>query len=292
MTDGLALVQTVDFIGPVVDDPYVFGQIAAANSLSDVYAMGGRPLTAMNVFLFPCRELPREDAAAILAGGADKLREAGACLVGGHTVECPEVFYGLSVTGLVGPERLIRNGGARPGDVLVLTKPLGAGLVATAHKAGLATPDEVEAMTRSMATLNRAASEAMAEVGVNAATDVTGFGLAGHALGMAAQSGADFAFNMEALPFLPGAMEALANGLIAAGAYANRDQYRERIRIDCADAGDALLKICDPQTSGGLLIACARENLARLKDALAARSVAGAAVVGEVRKGKGLLVVE
>lgn len=290
LSDDLALVQTVDFIGPVVDDPYLFGQIAAANSLSDVYAMGGRPITAMNVLLFPCRELPAGDVAAILAGGAEKIAEAGASLAGGHTVECPELFYGLSVTGTVDPARMTTNAGVSPGDLLVLTKPLGAGLVSTALKAGLARREDAEAMGLSMARLNRAAAEAAAKAGARAATDVTGFGLAGHALGMAKASGVDLRIDFKALPLLSGATEALANGLIPAGAHANAMQYREDVRNSRPEAEDELLILCDPQTSGGLLVAIAPANLSSLLDALGEAGVPASAI-GEAVPGAGRIEV-
>lgn len=290
LSGELALVQTVDFIGPVVDDPYLFGQIAAANSLSDVYAMGGRPLTAMNVLLFPCKELATNDVAAILAGGADKIAEAGASLVGGHTVECPELFYGLSVTGTVNPGNMMTNAGVKPGDSLVLTKALGAGLVSTALKAGLAEQADVEAMGRQMAQLNRGAAEAALLAGVTAATDVTGFGLAGHALGMAKASGVELRINFSDLPLLRGAAEALSSGLIPAGAHANAAQYGRFVQTGRANASDELLILCDPQTSGGLLLACPPADLPLLLEKLGEKGITGA-VIGEAADGPPRLTV-
>jgi len=287
-----ALVQTVDFITPVVDDPYRFGQIAAANALSDVYAMGGRPLTAMNVLLYPTCDLEPPVVAEILRGGADKVREAGASLVGGHTVDNPELVYGLSVTGLVAPDRCLTNAGAGPGDALVLTKPLGLGLVSTAVKAGLADPGHALAMAGVMAELNRWAAEAFEDLPVRAATDVTGFGLAGHAGAVARESGVDLAFALEALPVLPGAREALALGLIPGGAYRNRESLGDRLRVTAEPADDVGILVCDPQTSGGLLVALPPDAARVLVERLAARGSRWAAVVGEVREGRGRVLVE
>jgi selenide,water dikinase len=291
LSELLALVQTVDFITPVVDDPYLFGQIAAANALSDVYAMGGKPLTAMNVLCFPSCDVDAADIAAILAGGADKIREAGASLVGGHTVEGPELFYGLSVTGTVHPSKIVSNAGARPGDRLILTKPIGSGMVSTAVKAGMAAQDHARGMAETMATLNRVAAECMLRHRVVAATDVTGFGLAGHALAVARESKVDLLFDWSSVPILPGAGEALGSGLVAGGAYRNRDQWKDRIRTARADAEDVVLLACDPQTSGGLLIACPPGETVSLLAELHDSGVASAAVVGEVTVGTGNLVI-
>lgn len=290
--EGCALVQTVDFITPVVDDPRLFGEIAAANALSDVYAMGGRPLTALNVLCYPSCDVGPDVVGEILAGGASKIREAGASLVGGHTVDNPELVYGLSVTGLVDPTRMLTNAGARPGDLLVLTKPLGLGLLATAVKAGLADPGHARAMGAVMAGLNRRAGELLAELGATAATDVTGFGLAGHALAVARESAVDLALWWSAVPVLPGAREALGLGLVPAGAYRNREVYGGRLDLAVPDPEDAALLVCDPQTSGGLFVAVpagAAETYARrLRD----EGVPWASVVGEVREGPGRLLLE
>ncbi|MEK7242023.1 MAG: selenide, water dikinase SelD, partial [Planctomycetota bacterium] len=194
LNSKLALVQTLDFFTPIVDDPYDYGQIAAANALSDVYAMGGRPLTAMNILAFPMREVEPAVISEILRGSAEKVHEAGAVVVGGHTLQDTEIKFGLSVTGLINPEKVITNAGARPGDVLVLTKPLGGGLIISAYKAGEASEEEVEAMTTTMKSLNAVASEVIQELGVNACTDITGFGLLGHGLEMALASRVTLSF--------------------------------------------------------------------------------------------------
>lgn len=281
-----ALVQTVDFITPVVDDPYTFGAIAAANSLSDVYAMGGRPLTAMNVLLFPACDIAPDDVKAILAGGADKIAEAGAALIGGHTVDNPELVYGLSVTGLVNPGCIITNAGAKEGDLLILTKAIGAGMVSTAVKAGLAEPAHAQEMAGQMTELNRKAGEIMLKHGVRAATDITGFGLAGHALGIARESGVDLEFDWEKIPKLKGALPALNMGLVAAGAYANLERYRPFLITNLPGAENILLIACDPQTSGGLLIACPEKTALGLTTELTGSGVKNA-LVGVVREGEG-----
>src|SRR5206468_5299006 len=228
LQDGLALVQTVDFFTPVVDDPEAFGAIAAANALSDVYAMGGRPLTALAIAAFPESDFPLEWAAAIVRGGAAKLREAGCVLLGGHTVRDPEIKFGYAVTGLVDPERILTNAGGRPGDVVVLTKPLGTGVIATALKAGRAPEAAVAASTRSMATLNREAAESALRHGVRAATDVTGFGLAGHASNVARESRLTLEIRPADLPLLEAARE-LAPGFQAGGLKANRRQFEPQV---------------------------------------------------------------
>ncbi len=286
-----ALVQTVDYITPVVDDPYRFGQIAAANALSDVYAMGGSPLTALNVLLYPACDLDPETVALILKGGADKVREAGACLVGGHTVDNPELVYGLAVTGWVDPERLWCNTRMQPGDALVLTKPLGLGLVATAAKAGMARPEDARRMAEVMAELNRWAAEAARGLPVHGATDVTGFGLAGHARNLARGSGLDVVFRWEALPLLPGAREALSLGLVPGGAYRNREAMGPALDVRAEAGEDAALVVCDPQTSGGLLLALPPAQARALVSRLGRHGNGWAAVVGEAVPGQGRVLV-
>ncbi len=253
LDERTALVQTVDFFTPVVDDPYAFGAIAAANALSDVYAMGGRPLTALAIAAFPEKDFPAEWAAAIVKGGLDKLKEAGCALLGGHTVRDPEIKFGYAVTGTVDPATMLTNAKGRAGDVLVLTKPLGTGVVATAVKAGEADPETALAAQRSMATLNRIPAAVALRHGVRAATDVTGFGLAGHAAAIARESRLTLEIRLADLPLLPGA-EALALRFQPAGLKANRQQYAPLVedRAPADEARRALL--FDPQTSGGLLL--------------------------------------
>jgi selenide,water dikinase len=255
-------VETADVITPLVDDPYTFGRIAAANAVSDVYAMGARPVTAMNLVFFPACALPGEILREILAGGQSILQEAGVCLVGGHTVEDDELKYGLSVTGLVAPDAIIRNSTARPGDVLIMTKPLGTGIISTAIKGEMAAVEVIEEAARWMTTLNRAAAELMVECRASAATDVTGFGLIGHAAEMARGAGMTLRIDLSSVPFMQGVIELVADGMLPAGCYRNRDHYLPLLDSKHRDS-DALLPLFDPQTSGGLLIALAPKNADR-----------------------------
>ncbi len=255
LTPDLALVHTVDFMTPIVDDPYTFGQIAAANSLSDVYAMGGVPTCALSVACFPAKTLDLAILAAILRGAADMTQAAGAVLAGGHTVDDPEVKFGLAVAGLVHPAHIWPKRGAAPGDRLVLTKPLGTGIVHTAMKAGLASPAAVDAMVRAMLTLNRGAAEALRGLPVHAATDVTGFGLAGHAAEMLAGSGLSLHLDAAALPLLPDVPAYAEQGLLCGGLHRNRDFRRAMVRLDPALPRFLDDVLFDPQTSGGLLVA-------------------------------------
>lgn len=284
LREDLALVQTVDFFTPIVDDPYTFGEIAAANALSDIYAMGAVPLTALNITCFPVQGMDLDILGQILAGGAAKVKEAGALLVGGHTVEDPEPKYGLAVTGVVHPARILTNAGAHPGDLLVLTKPLGTGVIATAVKAELAGPEVEAAAIAAMRTLNREASQVAVAAGVHAVTDITGFGFLGHAAEMAEASQVSLEVEAGRFPFLPGAEELANMGLVPAGAYRNREYLGDKISFDSevADAHRDLL--FDPQTSGGLLIAVAREKVEELETGLKAKGTA-AAVVGRVEAG-------
>lgn len=248
-----ALVHTVDFFTPVVDDPFTFGRIAAANALSDVYAMGGRPITALSIAAFPDRYFPIEWAAQIARGGAQALAEAGCALLGGHTVRDPEVKFGYAVTGLVDPRRMLTNAGGRPGQVLVLTKPLGTGVVATALKAGEAPEEAVLAAARWMVAINREACGSALRHGVTGATDVTGFGLLGHAAALARESGVSLEIEARALPLLPGAL-ALAPRFQAGGLRANRREFEPRLAVDGPVDDARLALLFDPQTSGGLLL--------------------------------------
>ena len=271
-----ALVETADIITPLVDDAFTFGRIAAANAISDVYAMGARPVTAMNLVFFPACSLPGEILREILAGGQSVLQEAGVCLVGGHTVEDDELKYGLSVTGLVAPDDVIRNSTARPGDVLILTKPVGTGIIATAIK-GLPQSAILEAIDW-MTTLNRAAAELMQECQASAATDVTGFGLIGHAVEMAQGAGMTFRLELAAIPLMQSVAALAADGLVPAGCYRNRDHYAPQVMTGSVDA---LLPLFDPQTSGGLLIALAPDDAGTFLEGAKRRGIF-ACVVGTV----------
>jgi selenide,water dikinase len=254
VSDDMALVQTVDFFAPIVDDPYLFGQIAAANALSDVYAMGGEPLTALNIVGFPSGKLPLEVLTAILRGGQDKVHEAGAFVVGGHTIIDEELKFGLSVTGRVHPQRVLSNANARVGDRLVLTKPLGTGLLATAAKRDSLGERERDGLYGSMRRLNAAASRAALTVGARCATDITGFGLLGHALHIANASHVTLRFDVDRIPLLAGAREAWDQGIRTGGAERNESYLRDR--VDWGTASEPLRAlVIDPQTSGGLLVA-------------------------------------
>ena len=281
LDDSTGLVLTVDFFTPITDDPYEFGLVAAANSLSDVYAMGGRPLVALNVVGFPAA-LAVEMLGDVLRGGYDKAAEANCLIVGGHTVDDNEPKYGLSVVGLVQPGRQVTNAGARPGDALVLTKPLGTGIVTTACKAGVAPPGSVETAVETMATLNRAASEAMMEVGVNACTDVTGFGLMGHLTGMLRASRVSAEISVSKAPVLPGVDELLGQGVAPGGTHRNQAGVEDYVEWDDAVSENERLLLCDAQTSGGLLISVPSEKLAALMDALGSRGVETRAVIGTI----------
>lgn len=278
LDEETALIVTVDFFTPVVDDPYTFGQIAAANALSDVYAMGGRPLLCLNLVGFPTC-LPVEVLGEILRGGSDKVAEAGAILAGGHTLEDDEPKYGLAAVGLVHPEGLWRNSTARPGDVLILTKPLGTGVINTAAKVDMAPPDAMAAAVDLMRTLNAAACHALRDVRVNACTDVTGFGLLGHAAEMAEASGVTLVLRAEAIPVLEGARELGAMGMFPGGAYRNRDWVKGRLAAGGVDDTDLLI-LCDPQTSGGLLAAVPGDQVELALARLGERGVPGR-VIGE-----------
>ena len=270
---GPALVQTVDFFTPIVDDPYVYGQIAAANAVSDVYAMGGRPLTALAIAGFPKSGLDHEQIAAIFQGGHDKLREAGVALLGGHTVQDEEIKFGYAITGAVDPARVLTNGGARPGDALILTKPIGTGVIGTAVKFDRVKEAVVEAAVTSMQTLNRAAAEALATIdGVHACTDITGFGLLGHATEMAVGSGVTLNIRAEDVPVFEGVVEITTRNR-SGGMTNNRAHFGGGVDLspDLPEAWQDLL--FDPQTSGGLLIA-----IDQLQAALALQVLAQAGV--------------
>ncbi|MBU4354065.1 MAG: selenide, water dikinase SelD, partial [Proteobacteria bacterium] len=293
VTDEIAMIQTVDFFTPIVDDPYWFGQIAAANALSDVYAMGGRPLTAMNIVCYPSRTVPREVLQAILAGGLDKIHEAGALLLGGHSVDDTELKYGLSVTGVVHPERVLTNAGAQAGDILILTKPLGTGIIATAMKGRLATPAAAAAAAQVMTTLNRLPPECLEGRGVHAVTDITGFGLFGHALEMAMGSRVKFTIYAHKVPVLTAAREYAAMGLVPAGSLANRN-YCSKSLLLASELDPVLVNIfSDAQTNGGLLLAVAPAQAALVLEQLHNAEINAATVIGEVRgTGTGQILVK
>lgn len=289
LTPDKALIQTVDFFTPMIDDPFSFGQIAAANALSDVYAMGGEPLTAMNIVCFPsCLDI--EVLKEIIRGGLSKIEEAGALLIGGHTVDDNEPKYGLAVTGLVDPQRVILNTGARAGDYLYLTKPLGTGIISTGIKGEMADRKAVTQAILSMSCLNKAARDVMVEVGVHAATDVTGFGLLGHLAEMMSNN-LDTEIWVDKLPVLESALELAEMGLIPGGAYANRDYLEHRINfyINIDDPWRDIL--LSPETSGGLLMAVAPDRRSVLEKKLAVRGVMGAGVGRVLGQGKGKILV-
>jgi selenide,water dikinase len=286
LAPDLALVQTVDFFSPIVDDPFTFGAIAAANALSDVYAMGGVPRTALNIACFPQNDVPLEVLGEILRGGLAKAAEAGVVVLGGHTVIDEEIKFGMAVTGVVHPERILRNVGARPGDVLVLTKPLGTGIVTTALKRGAGEPAEHAAAIASMSALNAAASAALGSFAVHACTDVTGFGLLGHGFEIAHASGVRLVFAADRLPLLPGVGRLAAAGHVTGGCRRNREWLAERAAI-APDVPAAVREVAwDPQTSGGLLAAVPPAALPRLLEALVDACVS-AVDVGRVEERDG-----
>jgi selenide, water dikinase len=280
--DDLALVQTVDFFTPIVDDPYTFGQIAAANALSDVYAMGGVPITAMNLVAFPIKTMEIEVLQAILRGGLDKMREAEVVLVGGHSIEDQELKYGLSVTGLIHPDKVLTNTGARVGDRIILTKPLGTGIINTAQKGGMADSKVVQRAIEIMTELNRKAAEVMKQFTVHACTDVTGFGLLGHLCEMLGDGKVGIKVSLDAVPILPKAEEYAAMGLVPGGAHRNRDFYKPKVEGAKACSSALLDLLYDPQTSGGLLIAVAAEDAAGLLHSLQKVEVKDACIIAEV----------
>lgn len=282
LTDDIAIVQTVDYITPVVDDPYMFGKITVANSLSDVYAMGGKPITALNVVGFPVGILDLDVLTQMLKGGIEKMKEAKVALMGGHTVDDRELKYGLAVTGLVHPDRIVSNAGAKPGDVLVLTKPVGIGVVTTGIKAGMVETELTEQVTRSMAVLNDKAAEAMIRADAHACTDITGFGLLGHASEMMENSGVGFQLIAEDIPVFSGAVDLADQGLLPGGSIANQEFYSKHVLWE--PSADTKLQpvLYDAQTSGGLLISVERERSEELLEHLHRDGVNDAAIIGEV----------
>jgi selenide, water dikinase len=282
VTDDAALVLTVDFFPAIVDDPYVFGQVAAANALSDIYAMGGRPIAALNIVTFPEHDLPMEVLGELLRGGADKVNEAGAVIVGGHTIRGSELTYGLSVTGLIHPDRILRKEGARNGDVLILTKPLGTGIYSTALKNGALSPRREKLFYDSLTALNRAAADGMHGFGADACTDITGFGFLGHALEMARASDVSMRIDVKALPLLPGAIDLAKRGFLTGGGLSNHEYVKDETAFEGRISPALEMLLCDPQTSGGLLVSIPRAKSARYIAALKRRGVGSASVIGEV----------
>ena len=282
-----ALVQTLDFFAPIVDDPYRFGRIAATNALSDVYAMAAKPLTAMNVVAFPLSDRGNEELLAILRGGADAVLEAGAVLVGGHTVEDTEPKYGLAVTGLVHPDRIATNAGARPGDTIILTKPIGTGVITTAAKMDACPADAMETAYRIMEKLNRSAALAVDVIGVgaegvHAITDITGFGLLGHLYNVARASSVSIAIDASKVPVLPEAMRLWHEGYATGGELSKREYLEGNVQFSSTDRNDVVNLFYDPQTSGGLAIFVEPKAAPLLMDELEKNGVEWAVVIGEV----------
>jgi selenophosphate synthase (EC 2.7.9.3) len=282
LSEDLAIIQTVDFFTPIVDDPYWFGQIAAANAISDVYAMGGKPLTAMNLVCFPIKTMDIEILKDILRGGLDKLKEAETTLVGGHSIEDNEIKYGLSMTGIIHPNKILTNSGAKVGDALVLTKPLGTGIINTAIKGGMANDKVIAKVSESMAALNKNASLAMQEVGVSACTDITGFGLLGHLSEMVRGNGFGMIVYAGKVSYFPEAKEFAGMGMVPGGTYRNKDFFSQWIRFDSTVPQYLQDILFDPQTSGGLLISVPRGKADSLLIQLREKNVHEAVIIGEV----------
>ena len=283
ISSNLALVQTVDFFTPTVDDPFVFGQIAAVNALNDIYAMGAKPLTAMNIVCFPIKTMDKSILRDVLRGGLDKMREAGVLLVGGHSVEDNEIKYGLSVTGVVHPDKVLYNRGAKAGDKLILTKPLGTGIIGTAIKAQEASAEQIRKAVSMMTSLNKKASEMMvAASDIHACTDITGFGLLGHACEMIEGDTVGLRINSSALPVFDGVRDLMETGFVPGGLYRNRDFRIDQIvkEKSCPDWLFDLL--FDPQTAGGLFFSLPADKAQNLVETMRASGITGAAVIGEV----------
>ncbi len=284
MSEDIAIVQSLDFFTPIVDDPFTFGQITAANAFSDLYAMGARPVTALNIVAFPVDDMDNSILRDILRGGLTKITEAGAVLAGGHSIKDDELKYGLSVTGVVHPDKIITNGGAKPGDALVLTKALGTGIVATALKRKLITPEELDTMVKSMVRLNKYAADVVANYDVHAMTDVTGYGLVGHLLEMLDSSLMDAKIFVDQLPVLPGAYKYAEQNVIPGGLLSNLKFYKPRLALGSGVTSLEELLAVDPQTSGGLLVSLPRERAHAFVKALHKNGVKEARIIGEISK--------
>ena len=282
LRDDLAVVQTVDYITPIVDDPFIFGEVAAANSISDIYAMGATPIFALSILGFPPKKVPLEMVGQMLRGGISKATEAGIQIIGGHTVDDEEPKYGLVVTGVVSPDKVITNATAQVGDDLILTKPIGTGVINTAIKVEMASEESMQEAIRVMTTLNRAASEAMVKVGVNACTDVTGFGLLGHTHEMTHASGVGANIYLSSIPVITGVWELLSDWVVPEGTHSNVEYVKEWVECDDELPEDAEFLLLDPQTSGGLLISVSKEKTETLLDSLADAGVETFAHIGEI----------
>jgi selenide, water dikinase len=291
LTDSIALIQTIDYFTPIVDDPYMFGQIAAANALSDVYAMGGKPKTALNMVGFPVKKLGGEILAEILRGGSDKIKEAGAILIGGHSIDDQEPKYGLSVTGIVHPNKFWKNVGAKPGQVLVLTKPIGVGILTTGIKRGAVTPEQEKTVTETMAMLNKRAAEVLSDFSPSAVTDVTGFGLLGHGSEMASGSQVSLIIHLHKVPILDGTLQLAKNGVVPGGSKSNHKWLDKDVDYQDITSEEQII-LCDAITSGGLLIALDPSEAERYVQEL---KIAGqdSWVIGEVvEKQEKLIIVK
>jgi len=282
VSDDKAIILTVDFFPAIVDDPYTFGQVAAANAMSDVYAMGGEPLTALNIIGFPEGKLEIEALELLMKGGADKVNEAGAVIVGGHTINDSELKYGLSIVGTIHPDDIVLTAGAKPGDAIILTKPLGTGIYSTAMKNGALGEDQEELFVGQMTALNAAAAKAMVAAGAHACTDVTGFGLIGHALEMAVGSDVTLAIDFSRVPLLPMAIEFASHGLLTGGGASNIEFASISTGIEGRLSREQKMVLHDPQTSGGLLIAISADKADALVDTVRDSGAGYAAVIGEV----------
>ena len=291
LSDDLAIVQTVDFFTPVVDDPFTFGQIAAANALSDVYAMGGVPKTAMNIVCFPSKKMDLSILRSIIEGGLDKIKEAGVVLVGGHSVEDKEIKYGLSVTGFIHPARILTKKNIKAGDNLVLTKPLGSGIVNTAVKGGRASPESIKKVIKIMVALNKNAADTMTRFNVHACTDITGFGLVGHMSEMVSDSELGFEIFANSVPVIQDALYYAQMGLLPGGAHENMKFYKNLVKIMPEVDPIVCDTFFDPQTSGGLLIAVDQKETDALLTDLEKNGVESAAVIGNVIKSTGLKII-
>lgn len=282
INDQQAIVQTLDFFTPIVDDPYTFGAIAAANAISDIYAMGAKPLFALNIVGFPLAQLGHDVLNRILKGGSDKCAEAGIFVTGGHSIDDAEPKYGMCVTGIVHPAKIMSNAGAKVGDKLVLTKPLGVGVLTTAVKRQLRTEAQIEQAIHCMASINRPGGEAIDEIGASAATDITGFGLAGHLRGIAGASNVGIKLHVDALPVLPEVMDLIAAGCYPGGTKKNWQHYAQWIDYDASITQHEQILVCDAQTSGGMLISVPAAKCDALVASLRKHNALASAVVGEV----------